>query len=116
MDANQLSEHTVKHFRITRFLLDMNKLMDGVHIQETTEDHRSTLIKFEATLTCPFASPFMWSPSAAFYNILSKCLKKWFDIDDYNSLGWNNTNTVFWFEKSRIPMSTEGEMNIHEIG
>lgn len=95
-------ENIERHMRITRFLLEVNKLMDGVHIDETTENHLHPHVKFEANLTCIYASPVMWSPSAAFFKIIGEASKKFFGLDDYNMFGWNNTNTIFWIDKEKI--------------
>lgn len=96
-------ENIERHLRIMRFLIDANKLMDGVHLQETTEDHSRSLIKFEATLTCLFSSPCMWSPTSKFFDIIMILSKKYFrDVNDIDDFGWNNTKCVFWIGKEKI--------------
>jgi hypothetical protein len=81
----------------------MNKLMDGIHIEEITEyELRHIHIKFEAKLTCPYASPGMWSPTALFRFTLEKCCKKHFKDSTYANLNYNNTNTTFWTEAENV--------------
>ena len=82
---------------IIKFLLEMNKKLDGMYMEEITEpDHPRPLIKFEVKLTCIYAQPCMFAPSDAFYNLLEECMKKYFKISAYDKLTYNNTNTVFW--------------------
>lgn len=94
--------HMTIEGQIIRFLIAVNRLLDGVHLEETSE-MQSTLVKFEATLTCPYASPMYWSPTDLFHKMIAESLLKYFNIR-YNdgTVGWNNTNTVFWIPLDSI--------------
>lgn len=88
---------------ITRFLLEMNKKLDGMYMEETTErDHPRPMIKFEVKLTCIYAEPCMFAPSKAFYRLLESCMKKYFKHSAYHNLTYNNTNTVFWISEEEL--------------
>lgn len=98
-----MEEYPERTNRITRFLLDINKLMDGIHIEETTDyELRNIRIKFEAKLISPFAQPGMWSPTPYFYQILEQCCKKHFKDSMYSSLDFNNTNTIFSVSSEKV--------------
>jgi hypothetical protein len=97
-----MQEYPERDLKITRFLLDINKLMDGVHIQEKKDMPGSGLIKFEATLISPYSEPCMWTPSKLFYSIIEEYMKKYFKFSAYENLGWNNTQTVFWIEAEKL--------------
>lgn len=89
--------------KITRFLLDMNKLLDGIHIQEITEYGLERIhIKFEAGLSSIFVQPGMWSPSTAFYIVLEQCANKHFKAQAAHKFNFNNTHTIFWIEEYLI--------------
>ena len=102
--------HMTIEGQIIRFLIAVNRLLDGVHLEETSE-MQSTLVKFEATLTCPYASPMYWSPTDLFHKIISDSIYKYFGIDDTEQdlIGYNNTNTVFW-----IPLDNIQNFVVHE--
>ena len=95
--------NVAKHMRITRFLIEINKLMDGIYVEETTENHLGASIKFEAKLTHIYAHPHYWSPSEKFFQIVMNAAKKFFrgvhEIEDFT---WNNTNTIFNIGKDKI--------------
>lgn len=95
--------HMTLEGQIIRFLIAVNMLLDGVHLEETSE-LQSTLVKFEATLTCPYASPMYWSPTDLFHKVISDSIYKYFGIDDteHDLIGYNNTNTVFWIPLDNI--------------
>jgi len=88
---------------ITKFLLEMNKKMDGMYMEETTEyDHPRPMIKFEVKLICIYAQPCMFSPSNAFYSLLEEVMKKYFKSSAYANLSYNNTNTVMWLSMEEL--------------
>ncbi len=93
-----------RNMRIARFLIEINKLMEGVYVEETTEYHETfSLIKFEANLTCLYANPSYWSPTKAFFeNIIHAAKKHFKEVNNIEDFGWNNTNTVFWIGKDKI--------------
>jgi len=97
ININELSRSQ----KIIRFLLDMNKLLEGLHIEEITDYNLPRLhIKFEAKLTCPYAQPGLWTPTPLFYQVLEQCCDKHFRelcVRYPNSgVNFNNTNTIFW--------------------
>lgn len=92
--------HMTIEGQIVRFLIEVNKRMDGVHLEETSE-MASTLVKFEALLTNVYANRAYWSPTKLFHQIIAETVKKYFDVDP-KDLGWNNTRTVFWLSRSDI--------------
>lgn len=106
MDAKtKLNEKAItRNMRIVRFLLEVNKLMEGIYVEEITEYHETfSLIKFEANLTCLYANPSIWSPTKIFFeNIIHSAKKNFMDVNDLEDFGWNNTNTVFWIGKDKI--------------
>lgn len=91
-----------KHFKINRFLLECNKLMDGIYLEETTENHQDRNIKFEAKLTCLYANPGWWSPSPKFFEVVVGAGRKYLGIENVDDFHWNNTSTIFWIEKEKI--------------
>ena len=91
-----------RHFKINKFLLECNKLMDGVYIEEITENHNDRNIRFQAKLTCLYANPSYWSPSPAFFEIVMKAGKKYFDIENIDDFTWNNTKTIFRIDKEKL--------------
>jgi hypothetical protein len=116
--ANQLIEklerkeypNPTRQNRILKFLIEANKVMDGMHIEETTEyDHpRWFSIKFEASLTCPYTNGGFWSPNKLFWTTINKIAKKHFLDFKYSEAlknsDWNlnNTGTVFWIKKEKV--------------
>ncbi len=104
MDLKTLGENTKRHFLINKFLLEVNKLMDGIYVEEITEYHHPRVhVKFEAKLTCIYAHPCMWSPTEKFYETIMNAAKKYFDdVHNVDDFGWNNTNTIFWIGAEKI--------------
>ena len=100
----KMEQAIARHIKITRFLLEINKLMEGIYVEETTENHETfSLIKFQANLTCLYANPSFWSPTPAFFSIIMNAAKKNFrEVNDVDDFGWNNTKTVFWIDKEKI--------------
>jgi hypothetical protein len=100
---DKIHRNISKHFKIERFLLECNKLMDGIYLEEITEDHNlSWSIKFQAKLTCLYANESLWSPSTKFYDVVIKAGQKYLGIKGMEDFGWNNTHTIFWIEKEKI--------------
>jgi len=91
-----------KHFKINKFLLECNKLMDGIYLEEITETHLAGHIKFEAKLTCLYANPMYWSPTPLFFECIMRAGKKYLGVETVEDFHWNNTSTIFWIEKEKI--------------
>jgi len=89
------------HLRITRFLLECNKLMDGIHVQEITETHLAPHIKFEVNSTCIYLNVGFTSPSEAFFRIMNQAARKHLGVDP-ELFEFNNTKMIFWIDKSEI--------------
>ena len=88
---------------IIKFLLECNKLMDGIYIEERTgTDENPNVIKFEAKLTCIYAQPGLWSPTEKFYEVLMRAGKKYLGVKTIDDFNFNNTHTIFWLHKSEV--------------
>ena len=81
--------------QILNFLISINKKMDGVYVEETTEPNHPN-IKFEATIASLYVNPCYWSPTQAFFDVIKEASEKHLKID-FNDFGWNNTRTTFWY-------------------
>ena len=84
-----------------KFLIECNKKMDGIYIEETTEVDRVTniqshTIKFEASLSTAYAQGGYWSPSDAFYDVVKVAAEKHLGIK-FEDFHFNNTHTIFYF-------------------
>lgn len=82
--------------KVTQFLLDVNKRLDGIVVFEDKEFSRKSFLKFQLELTSPHInSACFWSPSSLGQKIVEDTIHKHFDI--YQEVGWNNTRTILWF-------------------
>jgi len=79
-----------------KFLIDINKKMDGICIEEIHTSDNMLFTKFEAKISSIYVIPPMWSPTEAFFDVIERASMKYFGTRD---IGYNNTRTVFWIRE-----------------
>jgi len=95
--------------QILRFLIEVNKRLDGIYICESTEyDHPRPSLTFNCNLTNLFISA-NWEPSSLFFRVIDDAAQANLKItkDDFS---WNNNKTTFWYQ-DRMTFS---ELDIEE--
>jgi hypothetical protein len=81
---------------IMKFLLELNKLCDGIYIEEITDEAVPRTIKFEAKLSSLFVDGCYWSPTNLFFETIDKAAKKHLGIG-VTDFHFNNTRTIFYY-------------------
>lgn len=88
--------------RTLRFLIEANKTLDGIHIEQSRNDTPWSLC-FDATLTCFYASKGYWTPTTAFKTAIASLMLKHFGTDMHE---YNNTGTSFWINRAAFDTVT----------